>query len=262
MYSWSPWHGCHKLSAGCQNCYVYRIDERNGKKSSVVEKTKGFDYPVRKNKKGEYTFKPGNIVAMCFSTDFFIEEADAWRPEAWEMMRIRKDLHFFMITKRIDRFYIGLPADWGEGYPNVTICTTVENQDRADYRLPIFRDAPIQHKMIVSEPLLGPIDLTPYLGSWVKQVTVGGESGKEARPCNYDWILDIRQQCISHNIPFQFRQTGANFIKDGQNYKVIRKFQHSQARKANINYKMLPVIYTKEGQKSENIKIHFPTFEE
>lgn len=262
MYSWNPWHGCHKLSAGCQHCYVYRGDARRGKISSVVEKTKSFDLPVRKNKKGEYTFKPGNVVAMCFTSDFFVEDADEWRKEAWDMIRTRHDLHFFVITKRIDRFHINLPDDWGEGYTNVTICVTVENQDRADYRLPIFRDAPIRHKMIVSEPLLGSIDFTPYLGGdWVKQVTVGGESGKEARPCNYDWVLDIRRQCIEHDIPFQFRQTGANFIKDGKTFNVNRKFQHQQARKAGINYKPLPVLYTKEGQQHKDFKIHFPTSE-
>ena len=105
----------------------------------------------------------------------------------------------------------------------------------ADARLPVFREAPIQHRMIVCEPLLEKIDLRDYLGNWVESVTVGGESGAEARVCDYDWILDIRSQCIEADVPFQFKQTGANFLKDGKRYQIKRALQHAQARKANIN---------------------------
>ncbi|NDV45800.1 DUF5131 family protein [Paludibacter sp. 221] len=258
MYSWSPWRGCHKISEGCHHCYVHRGDARRGWDTSIVRKTDKFDLPLKRNKKGEYSWKPGNIVAMCFSTDFFVEEADEWRAEAWSMIRTRKDLVFFMITKRIDRFYVGLPADWGDGYDNVIICCTVENQDRADYRLPIFRDLPVRHKMIVCEPLLESINIRPYLGAWVKQIAVGGEAGSEARLCNFDWVLDIRQQCIEFDVPFMFRQTGNNFVKEGQRYKIPRKFTFSQARKAAINYKALPSVYVKDGKMNEEMKIYFP----
>lgn len=50
MASWNPWHGCHKLSEGCRNCYVYRIDERHGKDSSVITRTRDFDLPVRRKR--------------------------------------------------------------------------------------------------------------------------------------------------------------------------------------------------------------------
>lgn len=164
MPLWNPWHGCHKLSAGCRHCYVYRIDEKHGRDSSVVTKTRNFDFPVRRTRTGTYKIPAGSTVFTCFSSDFFVEEADPWRPEAWEMIRERSDLHFFMITKRIDRLEANLPPDWEAGYPHVTICCTVENQERADYRLPIYRDAPIRHKIIICEPLLGPIDLSPWPG--------------------------------------------------------------------------------------------------
>ena len=72
----------------------------------------------------------------------------------------------------------------------------------------------------------------------MEQVVVGGESGKEARVCNYDWVLDIRQQCIEKNINFWFKQTGAYLLKDGREYKIARQFQHSQARKAAINFEV------------------------
>lgn len=235
MASWNPWHGCHKLSAGCMHCYVYRIDGKHGKDSSVVTLNADFDLPVRRNRH-EYRVSAGDTVYTCFSSDFFVDDADEWRPEAWRMIRTRSDLHFFIITKRIDRFTIGLPDDWNNGYDNVTICCTVENQDRADYRLPIYKQAPIKHKMIICEPLLERIGLSPYLDASIEQVLVGGESGNEARVCSYDWVLDIRRQCIEHGIPFHFKQTGARFMKDDRLYNVKRQFQHAQARKAGIDY--------------------------
>ena len=70
------------------------------------------------------------------------------------------------------------------------------------------------------------------------EVAVSGESGVDARPCNYDWILNVRQQCISKGIAFRFHQTGAHFIKDGKMYRIHRRFQLSQAHKANIDYKI------------------------
>ncbi|WP_455665863.1 DUF5131 family protein [Phocaeicola sp.] len=233
---WNPWHGCHKLSAGCQNCYVYRGDSKRGKDSSIITQTEKFNLPVQRKRDKTYKIPAGNLVYTCFTSDFLVEEADAWRAEAWQMMRERQDLHFLFITKRIDRLQECLPPDWGDGYDNVTICCTMENQDRVDYRLPIYKAAPIKHKVIICEPLLTAIDFKEELGAWVEQIVVGGESGKEARVCNYDWVLDIRRQCIEHHINFWFKQTGYRLLKEGREYKIARHFQHSQARKAGINY--------------------------
>ena len=82
------------------------------------------------------------------------------------------------------------------------------------------------------------MDLSPYLNETIEEVSGGGESGAEARPCNYDWVLDLREQCIAKDIPFRFHQTGARFIKDGKEYRVRRCYQFSQAHKANIDYKI------------------------
>lgn len=236
MAGWNPWHGCHKISEGCRHCYVYRMDSAHQRDSSIVCKTGDFTLPIRKDRKGNYKIPVGEMVYTCFTSDFFVEEADEWREEAWAMMRERQDLFFLMITKRIDRFHSILPKDWEDGYDNVTICCTVENQDRADYRLPIYLKAPIKHKKIICEPILEKICLTPYLNTQIEEVLVGGESGPNARICNYDWVLDIRRQCVEKRIPFTFRQTGARFQKDGKLYYVKRAFQHQQARKAGIHY--------------------------
>ncbi len=84
--------------------------------------------------------------------------------------------------------------------------------------------------------MLEAIDINKYLESGkIEQVTCGGESGENARLCNYDWVLNTREQCKKWEVPFYFKQTGANFIKDGKQYKIPRAIQMSQARKANID---------------------------
>lgn len=235
MPGWNPWHGCHKISAGCQNCYVYRDDARYARDSSVVKKTGDFDLPLKRSRAGGYKLAGSDTVYTCFTSDFFLEDADEWRIEAWQMIRVRSDLDFFIITKRIHRFHVNLPEDWGDGYDNVTICCTVENQDRADYRLPIFLREPIRHKSIICEPILESIQLADYLTPAIQGVVVGGESGSEARVCKYAWILDIREQCRLAGVPFHFKQTGAHFEKDGKLFNVPRQFQQAQAQKAGLD---------------------------
>lgn len=138
MAGWNLWHGCRKVSEGCRRCYVYRQDARWEQDASQVRRTAAFDLPVRRDRTGRYKIPPGQTVYTCFTSDFFIEEADAWRGEAWAMIRERSDCTFLMITKRIDRVAACLPADWGEGWPHVALCCTCETQERADYRLPIY----------------------------------------------------------------------------------------------------------------------------
>ena len=234
--TWNPWHGCRKISAGCANCYVYRIDAGYDRDASAVSRNRDFDLPVRRARGGAYKVPPKETVYACFSSDFFLDEADAWRPEAWAMIGARRDLSFFMITKRIERLGVGLPDDWGAGYEHVTICCTAENQEMADRRLPVFRAAPIRHKMIACEPLLGPIDLSPHLGAWTEEVIAGGESGPAARVCDYAWVLALRAQCVAAEVPFSFKQTGARLRKGGRLYAIPRRLQHAQAKKAGIDW--------------------------
>ena len=234
---WNPWHGCKKYSEGCLNCYVYRTDNRHDRDASEVKKNREFDKPICRKRNGEYKLQTKDIVYTCFTSDFFLEQADEWRKEAWAMIKERSDLRFLIITKRIERFGVSLPDDWKEGYDNVIICVTAENGRRAEQRLPIFLELPIKHKIIICEPLLSSIDLSPYLDGQIENVTVGGESGNNARICEYDWVLDIRRQCIEAGVSFNFKQTGAFFKKDGRVYHIERRFQHAQAKKAGINFK-------------------------
>lgn len=235
--SWNPWHGCRKISEGCRHCYVYRQDAQHALDSSTVRRTAAFDLPVRRSRDGRFRIGAGTWVYTCFTSDFLLEEADVWRSDAWAMMRLRRDLGFMFFTKRIDRLCRVLPPDWGEGYENVTIGCTVENREQAERRLPVFLDAPIRHRVIVGAPLLGPLELTPYLTPAVEEVSVGGESGADARVCDYDWVLDIRRQCVEADVPFRYHQTGARLLKDGRLYRIPRSCQHAQARRADIDYK-------------------------
>lgn len=109
---WNPWHGCHKKSPGCLNCYMFRRDAKYDLDSNVVRKTKTFDMIIKKHRDGTYVVKD-ELVYVCMTSDFFIEEADLWRKEIWQMIKERSDLNFYIITKRIERFSVFLPDDWG-----------------------------------------------------------------------------------------------------------------------------------------------------
>jgi len=216
--NWEPWTGCYGESDGCDHCYFYGPQaKRYGQ--STIEKTDKFDWPIRKNEKGEYRIKGDKILATCFATDFFLPEADEWRHEIWRIIKERADIEFLILTKRIDRFPMSLPPDWGEGYDNVNIGCTVENQKMADLRLPLFLSYPIKRRFIACAPLLEEIDLSPYLHA-VEHVTAGGETGRCARECDYAWVLKIREQCESSGVTFWFKNTGSLFRRDGVVEKV------------------------------------------
>lgn len=234
MFAWNPWRGCKKCSTGCLNCYIHKGDAKRGVDTSDIHKTKDFSRPVELLKNGGYKMKSG-LTYTCFSSDFLIAEADEWRGECWSMMRQRPDCTFLFLTKRIDRFMSCIPKDWGDGYDNVVVCCTIEDQMTADYRLSIFSSLPIKHKTITAQPLIERIDIECYLDN-IDCVVVGGESDKFARPLDYDWVLDIREQCVRKNVSFEFRQCGTHFIKSGKEYKLQVKDLCAQARKAGISF--------------------------
>ena len=160
---------------------------------------------------------------------------DPWRSECWDIIRERSDCTFLFLTKRIERFMQCIPEDWGDGYDNVVVCCTVENQENADKKLSVFRTLPIKHKQITAQPLIGAINMEKYLDG-IEAVTVGGESDRNARVLDYDWVLDIREQCIRKNVSFCFRQCGTHFLKDGKQYTLQVRDLCSQARRAGIDY--------------------------
>lgn len=237
--TWNLWHGCSKVSTGCKHCYMYRKDESVGRDPSIVEKTKSFNLPVSKLRtgvyKGYYKIPAGSMIFTCFSSDFFHSDADKWRDDAWNMIRERSDCRFLMITKRPERIKESLPFDWDNGWEHVTIAVTCENQEMADRRLPIYLDIPMKHYSVMIEPMLSKVDLKQYLSKGkIEDVNVGGESGPEARLCDFDWVTNVHDQCLEYNVGFSYHQTGARLLKDGKEYHIRREYQHQQAKKAGL----------------------------
>lgn len=231
---WNPWHGCHKCSPGCLNCYVFYLDSKREIDSNIVKKSKtNFNLPLKKDRQGNYKIPGGIELPLCFTSDFFIEEADSWRNEIWEIIKKRPDINFLICTKRIGRFNNCIPSDWKDGYDNVIIAVTTENQQKADERLPILLNIKAKHKYIFISPILEYVDLNNYLQTnQIELVSVGGESYENARPCNFEWIKKIKETCDKNNTKFDFHQTGSNFIKDGKTYKIKHHNEYSQAKKA------------------------------
>lgn len=235
MAMWEPWRGCHKVSSGCENCYIHQGDKKRGVNTNDIVKTSKFYAPIEELNNGEYRIKSGKTVYVCFSSDFLLKEADKWRKECYEMIKERSDLFFVFLTKRIERFTEVLPEDWGMGYDNVLVGCTVENQQTADQRLSLFQKLPIKHKNIICQPLLEDIDIEQYIDEGTL-VIVGGEYGSSARKFHFEWALNIRQQCVNKKADFELRQLGTNFVKNGEEFKLRYKDLSSQAKKADVNY--------------------------
>lgn len=241
---WNPWHGCKKCSEGCQHCYVYFLDRTRQKKGSDIYRTKtGFTYPLQKNRNGAYKIQSGEQIRVCMTSDFFLEEADAWRGEAWKIMRRRSDVKFFLLTKRPQRVRDCLPEDWGDGWENIFFNVTCENQRRADERIPLLFSLPFHHKGIMCAPLIGEISLREYLKEGqIERVICGGENYDGARPCDFDWVKHLREDCVLHDVTFCFIETGTIFVKDGRRYHLPdKRLQSSQALKSGMNYAGKPI---------------------
>lgn len=234
--TWNPWHGCRKYSEGCLNCYVFRIDSSYERDGSQIRLNSAHDLPLKYNRNGEPKITAGETVYTCLTSDFFLEEADEWRREAWAIIRQRQDLKFVIITKRILRFEKSLPGDWGDGYPNVTIGCTCENTRCAAERLPYFISVPLKHRMIVCEPMLEYVDFSGWLASGaIERITVGGESGDNARVCDFDWVRRVSSDAAAAGVKFTYHQTGAKLHKDGRLYIIPRNLQAIQAKRAKLD---------------------------
>lgn len=227
--TYNCWHGCHKKSEGCMHCYVHRRDDSIGKNADIVYKTLSFDMPIRKDSKGNYKYPSGTEFMMCFSSDFFIEEADEWRKDILDMIEKRNDCIFFCITKRPERILECIPNI--DEYKNLYIYCTMENQKRFDERAPIYLNLPLIKKGVMIEPMLEYVDISKYLDK-IDAVSVGGESGENARVLDFKWVKQIHEICKKASIEFNFHQTGAKLLVDNKLYDIPRKFQHSQAKKA------------------------------
>ena len=148
-----------------------------------------------------------------------------WRGDLWHLIHRTPHLDWLLLTKRPQNIAKMLPEGygapaWGDGWPNVWLGTTVENQTEAERRIPHLLSVPAKVRFLSCEPLLGPVDLTAIertggetgfmrpLDGRFHWIIAGGESGPGARPMHPDWARDLRDQCAAAGTPFLFKQWG------------------------------------------------------
>ena len=237
MFTFNPWLGCHKISSGCQNCYVFSFDKEKHYSNNIII-IKNFDILIRKNKQGHYLISGGQDVIICQKSDFFLEEADNYRLKLFKMIKERKDIHFILLTKRIERAINCLPNDWGDGYKNVTITVSCEDQMTFDKRIPHLLKLKAFSKTIMLAPLLDEVDITKLIKSKddIEYINCGGENYKGARPIHYEHIKKISEDSLKLGIPFYFFDTGAYLIKEGKKYFIPFEKRYTQAFLANLSH--------------------------
>ncbi|MFN2232964.1 MAG: DUF5131 family protein [Anaerolineales bacterium] len=216
--TWNPWMGCKKVSPGCKNCFMYRDQKRYGRNPGLIVRSKTkFRDPLKWNEP--------KLIFTCSWSDFFIEEADQWRSDAWEIICNTPQHVYQILTKRPERVKQNLPGDWWDWpkYENVWLGVSVENQRYAE-RIDVLRQAvETRRKIFVSyEPALGPLSLaTEMWNGEVDWLIAGGESGPGWRPGNsaretqLQWFREIRDQCAEYDVPFFFKQHGGVRRIDG-----------------------------------------------
>jgi protein gp37 len=150
------------------------------------------------------------------------KDVDQARERLWPLIRRTPNLHWQLLTKRIERVADRLPKDWGNGYPNVWIGTSVENQKYADLRIPILLSVPAVVRFVSYEPALGPVDFKPWIPGAVRDsspyidwIISGGESGPDYRPMDVQWARDARDQCKAAGVAFFFKQSAARLTETG-----------------------------------------------
>ena len=238
MIIWNPWHGCHKVSEGCEHCYMYFLDSKRGLDTSNVFRTENFTMPIQRRRDGQFKLVSGMTLYVGLSTDFFVEEADQWRDEAWRIIRQRPDIFFRLLTKRPQRFADCLPKDWGDGYDNVMLNVTTENQTRVDERLPILIETPAKHRGFMAAPYIGPVDAEEYLRTeLIEEVLCGGENYDGTRPCHYEWVKLLSDQCRKYDVTFDFIETGKVFVKGQKTYHISdKRIQSKQAFLSGLSF--------------------------
>jgi protein gp37 len=224
--TWNPYVGCRKVSPGCAHCYMFRDQMKYGHDPAQVRRTADatFYAPLRR--------KQPHVIFTCSWSDFFIEEADKWRDDVWDVIRRTPHHIYQVLTKRPERMQDCLPRDWGDGWPHVWLGVTAENQRAADRRLPLLLETPTTMRWVCAEPLLGPLDLSAYLGivwndddqKWVAHsaakntgcttrldwIVTGAETGPDARPMNEEWVRALRDQCVAAGVPFCYKQNAVD----------------------------------------------------
>lgn len=223
--TFNPWIGCQKVSPACDHCYA------EGLATSRLGVQWGPGAERRKTAKGTWQklarwqriAAEAGVTLTVFSgslCDIFDNAVDdSWRIQLGAEIVAAPNLLFMLLTKRIGNAREMLEAMFPEGVPaNVALGVTISSQPEAERDLP--RAISVKHGLgigrlfISGEPLLGPLDLSRWLGD-VDLVIIGGESGVGARAMDVQWARVVRGDCTRTGTPFHFKQWG-EWLPGGQ----------------------------------------------
>ena len=236
-YSFNPWIGCMKVNDDCKFCYAEtfatnrmgrfgklwgpeKSSERHRTSSGYWQKALSWNEQAKKDGVRRKVFCAS--MADIFEDNTTIVE---WRKELWELIWKTPFLDWLMLTKRPYNIAAMLPPDWGEGYPNVWLGTSIGHGDRWDMAVPLLM-VPAAIHFISYEPATADLDLKwtvePALGTQsrvtgqntIDWVICGGESGPGARPFNIEWARNMKKQCHDNGVAFFMKQMGAVWAKE------------------------------------------------
>lgn len=209
-HTFNPWIGCQRVSSGCDQCYAELIARRFGHAEwgpfAERKRTKPGNWKKPYTWQRKARANPGDRPRVfCASlADVFENRIEAqWRADLFQVIRETPALDWLLLTKRPQLMSALLPPDWGAGYENVWLGTTVENQEEAERRIPHLTAVPAVVRFLSAEPLLGPID--PNL-TGIDWVIAGGESGWGRRPMDPGWVRALRDQCAATGTAFFMKQ--------------------------------------------------------
>ena len=256
-HTFNPWEGCTKVSPGCAHCYAEARNQRfaagaNWGPGAPRRRTSAANWrqPLAWNRRIEdgaklRGYKVRERVFCASLADWLDAEVPIeWLADLLDLIRRTPNLDRLLLTKRpqnwmtrIKQVYSDTEADdpvsdfalawfqYSQAPRNVWIGTTVEDQTRANERIPLLRQIPARVRFLSCEPLLGPVklyneatigpeannaDVRDYGERWLDWVICGGESGHGARPMHPDWARSLRDQCAESGVPFFFKQWGAH----------------------------------------------------
>jgi protein gp37 len=188
---------------------MFTAQEKYGRDPNVVVRTKTWRDPIKWQREAEAAGRFDRVFT-CSWSDWFHEDADEWRAEAWAIVKRCRNLHFQILTKRHERIVDHLPADWP--YPNVWLGVSIEN-DRHVHRADALRRIPAAVRFISAEPLLGPLPSLNLEG--IDWLIIGGESGPGFRPMDHAWARDLKARCDAAGVAVFFKQSAAHMTERG-----------------------------------------------
>jgi protein gp37 len=215
-HTFNPFIGCTQLSAACDFCYAKTLAERYGwvdwngppKRTSDANWRK----PIAWDRKAAAAGVRRRVFCASLADVFDNQAPEQWRADLWALIAATPHLDWLLLTKRPQNILGMLPIMWGDGWPNVWLGCTTENQDEFNRRWPRLNAVPARVHFVSYEPALGPLALPQ--GAAPDWVVAGGESGSHARPAHPDWFRALRDQCRSRGIAYHFKQHG-EFAPEG-----------------------------------------------